>query len=61
VDLAASDIEVDVIVGDHPGEALCDARHLEERNALLRWGRCRGGHHGRPFLSSWSEPTTEER
>ena len=34
VDLTASDIEVDVVVGDHPGKALGYARHLEEGNLL---------------------------
>ena len=52
VDLTAADIEIDVIVGDHPGKALGYARHLEERNApqievLLG---CRDGRHDRLFL-----------
>ena len=57
VDLAAAYVEVDVIVGDHPGEAFGYACHLEERNALqieVLLG-CRDGHHDRSFLlPSWT-------
>ena len=35
VHLAGADIEVDVVVGEHPGEALGDAAHLQEREPPL--------------------------
>ena len=60
VDLAAADVEIDVIVGDHPGEALGDARHLEERDVL--WSRGAGARGVTTIVLScaWSAPITAE-
>ena len=61
VDLARSDVEVDVVVGDHARIALRDAVHLERgRAGGARWGR-RGREPVSPSRSSPRNGLSETR
>ena len=48
MDLAAAQVEIDVVVGEHPGELLRDPAELEDRGLVHRAIKQQSGPEGPP-------------